>query len=1212
MIRVNNTDFKVYDLDTPVTFTERIAAELHTLPKYLYFPEPVPQVPSEARSLNVDDLLDEIKENARISTNFSEFLNTIRDRIPEELDITKDILYVWLAFNTEIQRQKTRSQTAFEKIGNDLQKDGYFLEDRSFANFWRLERKGIKTKLNREIESNALIVAASERLYETLGAIDDGLLYLPLKTENVTLRVRLSLLDTSILELFNDLILSENAPFATSQQYYKILKDFVPPEDWEMSPSESLLLKVSEKQRVNTSNFDEYSDVIFSHSEEDRLHATMKINMGKGNLNRAQFLERIMNSFNSSEAIQYDNAEETRMSAVFYFPAERINSYVFGDLVMTDPLFSFLILIDESKKATKRRSERGLPALNIHFEHPSVGRISARITQQIVEQNDATVRGMSKQIAHLLEVPEDDHGAIAVAREEIFPIGSPYIRVLVTRGRDKQSIEKFQEIFSKLLVMYKQKYREIVDIYREYIPDFGAVEKVVIRKLDMSVPKNAAPEVFVTKYTRNCEASRMPTVVTKAEARKLKATKKPVMLFPRDKPDTGTVYPSDGKNQHYYVCNNPEFPYPGLQNNKLTANSEDYPFVPCCFSAPQTSKPAWKQYYKGAVIPGSKTGKSRQQDHIKTDKILDSGQYGYLPKKLDALFQLMDPSTEYSYLRIGVHRNKSSFLNAVMVALDEQTGILELTDDDEREARLNDVRDTELATPENAATARQSLYDATVSSIQNKISDPDVYLDPNLYLQLLENQFDCNIFLFNRAKLLLPRHLQIYYSDKRLNRPCVFIYEHWGGESDYATYPQCEVIVRWQVDTTDLQYVFPYGQRISRGVRQTFALLRQSYILDKPSKQTEFPLSDELIITAQRIDSYGKCRQLQVEHVNTQKEFSLLVEPIAPRVGTENTDAQLIYSSLTDAIAILNDRITSQTVVDDVLKEVTGVIGNVNVTIPVQDDVQLPDIPVRSDMSHLESQESTIAVYNYNKKMARYLTEYIYWLFSMYLHKAGIETIDDDVLDDFAQNYVVVKPDFVYGHVRKKFSRKGGVMDNRKLVVVSEEMRRRLMYVLKMYSMRDVRSLLNYREKKVIQNYYQDITDFKTGQNQVILYGENSIEKWIQESKTFYKLYDGVFIGNRAPYFFKNALVGDSVYLAQNIENLGKAISIGLTWSRQGYNVSEHAKEHSLVNFTLYRYLSPSNIRIYRTTGSAKSTRLRIMGYKVDGTPFYTVLLPLS
>lgn len=180
-------------------------------------------------------------------------------------------------------------------------------------------------------------------------------------------------------------------------------------------------------------------------------------------------------------------------------------------------------------------------------------------------------------------------------------------------------------------------------------------------------------------------------------------------------------------------------------------------------------------------------------------------------------------------------------------------------------------------------------------------------------------------------------------------------------------------------------------------------------------------------------------------------------------------------------------------------------------------------------------------------------------------------------------------------------------------MVTSEDMLKRVMYVLKLYSIRDIRSLVNYHTRNVITHYYVDITDFNYNPRQVILYGDDAVDKWIQENRYSHVLNNKVVVGKRTPYFFKNQLVEDQVFLAQNVDTLNKAFSVANTWYRKGYNpgINVSAKRKAY-NFILYVYVNDNDIAVRNIVGSkSPKDTIRILGYKLRGHPSYTVLLEL-
>ena len=1188
MVIVNGDKIRVYKLDTDRTIISRIATHLNTLPKYIYgLPDDIVSVDN----IKVKDILALIKKDANKSSDIDTFLEKNKERL-KSLDTKKDVLYVWLAYNKNMESMSEYSSIILDQFAEPLVKAGYFSSNKEFIQFWKTGRETVKKDLEINLKKEKNESKKYTDLYEIFENIEEGLGFTDFKTERVMLSMILDLKDTTILEIFNNLLLNESIPFAICKNYYKILKDYIPPEEWAIQGDDSILLKMHEKIVVDPSKFKDYTDVKIGVSgdiSKEIVRVSMKLITERGYLSRDQFIDRFMHVFHDSDKIAHKNIDETEVLGIFYFPQERINTYVFSDLVMNNILFSSLINIDESSKATKKKTDSSQPWLYIHFNHPSTGHITAAITQKVVDRSDPIMR-------------EED--------AEIFPHGQPYIRVRV-KGRDRKSVEFFQEMFSKLLVLYNEKYNEIVEIYEQFIPDFGMIEEIEVPALKHT---DLAPEIFVSNFSRYCSEARYPTIVSDKQAKKYAKEGKEVMTFPRDIPESGPVYLSDGKNQHKYVCLNPEFPYPGLQVNTKLSNADEFPYLPCCFKNEQSSKAGgiYRSYYFGEELESKD---KKQQDLITTDKILGPDKYGTLPDELQKLFEVLDTDTNYKYIRVGVHRNQSSFLNAVMIGLHDQTGILDLNDN-EREARLLQIR-TELSAKNNVAMARQSCYDMTTEQISEILNNPESYMNPKFYVQLLEGYFNCNIFLFNREKMFMPRFTKSFYKNHRVS-DCIFIYEHWGSESDNAKYPQCELIIRWNTKKKDdTQFFFPYENKISRNMNKVFRLLNESYALDKKIPEIIFPVPDGLQIVSQNIDSYGKTRCINVNYKGNR--MSILTDPIPPLPVEEKSDelyktkkevALEFYKDL--GVAPLSQ--VAENPSEPVLAQINTVLGNVRISVPVTKSNVIPDLPSSYGITYPQKDLSALDTFNRNKKMVRYMTEYLFWLFSRYIQAENVEQITDKVLARFAKKTFVIDPNHKYELVPKIFGNNNGIMRNGQMVVQSEEMIKRLMYVLKLYSVQDLKTLRTYYSRRAITHYYVDITDFDYRPGQVILQGEDSIDKWIQESKFSNHLHKDVVVGQPMPYFFKNDLVDeDNVFLAQNANSLDMAIAIAVNWQKSGYNSGMNTdnitKKYA---FTLYSYVNPDSITSQQVTGKEASKEIRILGYKLGGNPFYTVLLDLE
>jgi hypothetical protein len=543
-----------------------------------------------------------------------------------------------------------------------------------------------------------------------------------------------------------------------------------------------------------------------------------------------------------------------------------------------------------------------------------------------------------------------------------------------------------------------------------------------------------------------------------------------------------------------------------------------------------------------------------------------------------------------------------------------------LEDTDEIESYLNSLRE-KLATPELAASCKQEMYDYSIEEIIQNIKDPDVYLDPKLFISLLEHFFGMNIFVFNRTnsineQLVIPRYAQAYYRNKK-DANCIFIYEHAGTSSSETNDFQCELVVKWKIHSRkdkDIIYSFPYTSDVSQGIIDVFNKMRKAYSLNLEIKETIFPIPSDFF--EQGIDFYGKCRMLRIMY--KEQLVTLLTEPMQPFAVTEKKDwcitkikKELAYEFFRDYLMI---PISKQTIYHSQLKELHGIVGNVNIRIPIEDSKPMEGIPHTSEfISYSDSSISVLANHNHYKKIARYIVEYMFWLFSMYIKRTDKSIDSEDSIVDFVDEKIQIDPNFEYGYVSNIFHDNSGVMKEGKLVVKSRETLKRLIYTLRLHIRRFREKIENYYDKKMIEKYYQDITDFDHYSFQVLLQGDESISNWIQEQKIKYVIHDSVQLHTNIPYFFQNGLISEKVYLAQNTNTIKKAIEIGKTWKEDGYNIAEEANDcESQWKITLYKYINSDSIVPYKVSGISNKWDIRIMGYKINGVSFFTVLLHLS
>jgi hypothetical protein len=1186
MVTVNGKNYELYDLDTVQSFIDRLASIQKTLPKYLYFLNGMPTIENLNSGTNiiVEDLLGYIKSKG--GYDFPSVYEYFREKMMQnKLDIIKDILTPFIIYNSDLntlrivdeENETEYALVSLMPIDSNVKNMDVWGEGVSPPDVYAINREFVMKRNMFESNIRKNVKKSNDHLRIIRSFNDDikvGIPYTDFQVETTDLEIGFKF-NVSLVELFNLIRLNRDVPFASLNNFYKILKDYIPDIDMYELLSEPITLQVYNMKNRKNIKKSSYTYVRMLTYPDNVIMTVMKLVISKNNLTTDNMINRFLGVFGDESKIEEVSRVEQGVTGVFYFPKRKFNKHVLADLVLNNPLFSSLMYIDEHLQASNTREN----SLLVHFNLESVGVVSARLTEQYMSKRDSTKDG------------------------GVFPINTIYVRVKISKSDNIKSVLKFQSILSKLMVVYDNEMGNIVNFYKMYYKKFGTDIKRTVVVENKSL-KTIASDIFFPNYSTGC--SKYPTIIDDDTAKEEIKAGKEVMVFPKT---------NEESLRRNYVCNYKVDKYPGLKVNTLD-NKDKFPYVPCCYKTRHSDKAgsAYRYYYYDEPLPKD----TDQQAPLKTFKVLNHNDWGDLPSNLLKLFYIADPISNISYRRKGVFRGKSSFLQCVIEAVNvdipEGFGINNIGDmvNRERMMLLNDFF---------PYCCKQEMYDFTGEEIRKKILDLDVYLDPKKFIHLLELIYKVNIFIFvrgNNGELILPRYSQTYYKTLYKN-PSVFILEHIGGTSERLSYPQCELIVKASyVEDIGSQYMFEYDNAVSKNVFRAFEGLRKSYCLDKEIPLTIFPL-DRMVLRSQCIDTYGKMRMIKTLYKD--KLITILTPPIQPvNLDIDCTIVNVELSVALQFVQELDGQITGKVLSGEFVKKIYVVLGNMSVSIPIEDSKDsLESVPEIMD-SMLDAGDagdvgdSVLSLYNKYKKLSRYIKEYMFWLYSSYIYLNRLLLIKDKdkTIYNFFENKIKVQSDFQYGNVGKTFSLNSGVMDRGKLVVTSDEMLKRLIYVLRLEVMRNPSKIDKYRNSVVIDNYYVDITDFDQYSEQVILEGDESVTSWINEKQINHNIQNKVVVG-KYPYFFRNINVDNNIYLAQNCSTYSQGLDIGTQWFKNKINIGVSDKNIIGLGFTLFSYVNSDDIsKHYINYSVGNNYDIKILGYKINDIPYYTVLLPLK
>jgi len=1115
------TNFAISSTDTLPNIFVKISAMLDSLPKYIYLRDVTLDIQQirKAKILNnveVVDMFSIIKSGNEDVNKFTKNLKVIIDLFPN-LDKVNDILKPWLYYNLRGIDSEDFSLILFS-IVNTINRGLNTKYDIEFVNFPESSKIFIRD-INGKIQENkrlADILISSEVRIE-------GKPYTPFSLEKIKYSFEIGQRsDITLNEVFNSIVLNSTIPFANMGGYYKVLKDFIPDQEWLLlSDPNIIVLKLIKSEK-------EYEDVRLK-VDSGVFKIILEADVEKAS--KESVIQTVLNVIKKANPV-ITNEVPISVKGVFYIPDQDLDKYVFAHLVMNDPSFAVLI-IDEVGKATKEK--------NSIYSYYNTGEymMSTVITPKIMDRFDPTMKGQSPAL---------------------FPEGSKYLRVRATMRGEKDAKE-MQDNFSKLVSLYNIRYNDVVTLYKKYIPSFP--EEVKAKKQVKAIKKKAGE-------SRRCQ--HFPIIIDKTDI----PNYSDYMTFPLD--EEGQIYTCETEKLG-------KFRYVGLQYRKDVGE-----FSPCCFEVNQKTK--LKSNYN-KYLEFIKTGKKdslekvKQQRIITTKKYVDNGNFGDVYyDNVSRFFQLCDSSVKY--FRLGVHRSKMSFLNCIMEVARE-SGDLAITISDVR-SKLNEMANN----PSLVSLCRQSLPDKTPEEIKNMLLSDDTYIDPKLFVSMMEFEFNVKIFIFSEKGMEVPIHLKNYLRYENSYNKVVTVIEHMGSESQNAKYPQCELIV--YVKGTESTYYYQPSDMVSVKAESIFSEMIGSYIL---GERVDRYVLDLFGVVGQSIDAYGKASSFIIKY--PKGNFIVYTSiPMPPASIPENVDLTYIptYYEVQDLYGnfkfITRDNITSNCV--SITLENKYYIPIVRTRMPSNFKREYDDIVIP------QNENSALQTYNMYKKLARYITEYMFYMFSKYINDNSLP-MDVKSIEDFVTSSVTVEEGVNYGSISKKFTT-GTIVRGGKLIVPTNEILRRLVYSLRLEMSRNPDMLMSYHTRKNIEAYILDISDFSYVPNQVILYGAETVLKYIYELEHSHVLnYNIGFMGNR-PFFYRNRNIENGkTFLAQAVDSIEEARSTVYNWEK--YRMNTPYGTHN-TKIKIYKYDSESSVQMIR------KGKGYVLGYKIKGKPLFTVLMEMN
>lgn len=746
-----------------------------------------------------------IKDKSSITLNDirSELLNLNLESLKKKLDdltqiyedITPtDIIILFLRLNYWGKINVEKELCDIEEDLKNIDRQKFFNCRRTLELLREYETQFIKKR--KILES---IVGEKKGITEKLNKIK-GFNLEKFIEEELTLRLSIKVpKGSSRKDIFNELTVSKHVPFIklenNSLEWYKVYKDIVPPDSWiEFDEDKKFVLKIfneTQKKEKKGEDIDlNYSDGIWD--ENNNINISFRI----GKEIEEDIIKRVESSFDFTD-FYITKKESVGIKGKFSAKGISFNTAIFADLISNFGIFKYFFFFNERSQYFKKyKSAITKPRFSFYYSPGQNFDIKSSITIIVTPQISET--------------------------EE-------WIDVRVSRATNLRQIENFMAVFSKTLSIYETERDRVVKEYSNLLPSskklfLNYVKVLKVKRGDkksgkrLQELKNARPSVFRSGYASMCQPmSHQPYLIeNKEKAKKIikKLGENKVMAF-KD-PESGEI--------DYYACEPREegevksHLYPGLRKN-IGKGGEKYqsevPFLPCCFTKDQYVK-------KGSNLFKLMKEGIEDDDPLEAGEIgyvlasikrAPAGRYGQLPYYISILaknagYEEIEKGKQslLPLLRYGVVSSPDSIIHCLEKAFSLRYSAVPA------KKRQDIVSQAKLQISKmDFSPAMQEMFGLDIKKLKERLLNLS-YLDPLIWVRLLEIYYSTNIYLFGvgednpNGTILIPRNSKVFLEGTKKYPKSVVIVRYRAEDASYAY--QCEIITRFLDKQGKFSYVF--------------------------------------------------------------------------------------------------------------------------------------------------------------------------------------------------------------------------------------------------------------------------------------------------------------------------------------------------------------------------------------------------------------------
>jgi hypothetical protein len=980
----------------------------------------------------------------------------------------------------------------------------------------------------------------------------------PVKQLDYTIVGAFNLQSIDIYEIFNNLIVDINIPFAKVGKFIKASNNLHLPEEWSASEED-----VDEVLQFHISIV-EFPQVVNGKILDTNqfLKIVIKEENVKGDMH--SFSLRFETSFEEKEEVIISKILTSIKPKPKTINLQRLFSTglcVIENLVLSPQIFHDFALNNNIIKDTIRlneknvvyREKRGLK-FKITLASDTNNFISASLNLRVVETNG-------------------DPEALFFNVLKGSQVWSLKINGNISTIEVDRLVQKFK-IALNLMQKYTTKwtydyYCRFFKNIKPFLKDTKVSAKAKLSKI--------GSEIYVANYNRRC--SEKPNTYLYASTKDKEEQYQrddEAFLTPKEVTDRFTnkkidymIYPKGAGRQYILTCEGQKTSLVGLIENTTLTNKENFPWIPCCYYTRATSREVYDagnfntmNEFK-EIMDTKKTTEAKSL--ITTNKILGENSFGTLTKRLDRLLMLTDDDAligKYDYLRMGVPNITKNQNWRVISAL------CYATDKEYNNTLKQQIID--LANSGFLQACNLTREDAM------KVLNNEEYMDPRAWQPLLRLVFGVEIILLCQDKVLNTEGTLCppYYTNFRLvnlkqkkYNQTVFLYVHKGGEFDDVNDPFTELVVRIKADETvakkKQQTLITSKQLQTMVTNKTFPTNTEQVknlfdMMDKlyPTKFIEW--DGNITVGTQLYDSYGKTRCFV-----DQNDVTVFCDPMINLIDM-NKQTTFTKSSFEQAFNAIEkrDTVPKPVVYKNTVIGLYGLAGNVGTYVPLKSKSQIPYDPSFGEIydSRLYSypipiskaKENFSDKYERYLKVANYLKCNMFYLFSTLFANPSYfniaEFFNNHVAFEESENasYVLHRELSLNINPFKKINGRVSLVikakDRNNYIVILKKLRFILQHALEF----SFDYLVEFKTRKFIPNYYISANEFKQNPSWTVYNDLRSFYLMRKGKETDYNVYAGLYENEESFFVQVNFRGAKVIRLAVPIEGIYEDVNEGV------------------------------------------------------------------